>query len=44
VTYSTAGASPGTARIQIAPSANDGTLIGNRSLVGGVHVITVISP
>ncbi len=44
VTYSTAGASVGQVRIQLAPAANDGTLIGNRSLIGGVHLISVTSP
>jgi hypothetical protein len=44
VTYSTAGASLGTARIQIAPATTGGTLIGTRSLVDGVHQIQVTSP
>ncbi len=41
VTYSTAAASLGTARIQIAPATTDGTLIGTRSLLGGVHPLQV---
>ena len=40
VTYSTP-ATTGTARIQIAPATNEGVLIGNRSLLGGVHVLPV---
>jgi hypothetical protein len=44
VTYSTAGASLGTARIQIAPATAGGTLLGTRSLIGGVHPIQVTSP
>ena len=44
VTYSTAGASLGTARVQIAPATTGGTLIGTRSLLDGVHPIQVTSP
>jgi hypothetical protein len=44
LTYSTAGASLGAARIQLAPAAVDGAILGNRSLVGGVQVISVTSP
>jgi hypothetical protein len=41
VTYSTAGASTGTARVQIAPARPDNTLIGDRALSGGVWAITI---
>ena len=41
VTYSTAGASSGTAEIQVAPAGRDGAIIGFYSLVGGVWNITV---
>lgn len=41
VTYSTSGASLGVARIQMAPAASDGTLIGTKSLLGGVHKVTL---
>ena len=38
VTYSTP-ATTGTARIQMAPATHDGTLIGDRILLGGVHLL-----
>lgn len=41
VTYSTAGASVGTARVQILPAKPDGTLINNTVLNGGVWGITI---
>jgi hypothetical protein len=41
VTYSTAGASGGIARVQVIPARIDGTLIGSRVLNGGVWAITV---
>jgi hypothetical protein len=41
LTYSTSGASLGTARVQLAPASNDGALLGNRSLLGGVHQIQI---
>jgi len=41
VTYSTAGASGGTANVQILPAKPDGTVIGNTTLVGGVWPITI---
>ena len=41
VTYSTAGAAMGDARIQIAPARPDGTLIGSQSLIGGVHEVSI---
>jgi hypothetical protein len=41
VTYSTAGASVGTASVQILPATPNGTLNGNTSLNGGVWAINV---
>ncbi len=41
VTYSTAGASVGTARVQILPAKPGGSINGNTSLVGGVWPINV---
>jgi hypothetical protein len=41
VTYSPAGAFAGTARVQLAAGRPDGTIIGNRSLAGGVWAIAV---
>ncbi len=41
VTYSTAGASVGTANVQILPAKPDGTVINNSVLNGGVWAITI---
>ncbi len=41
MTYSAAGASVGTARVQIIPAKSDGTGIGSTSLNGGVWAITI---
>jgi hypothetical protein len=41
VTYSTAGASTGTATVQILPAKPDGTVINNVTLNGGVWPITI---
>src|SRR5712664_4221368 len=41
VTYSTAGASVGTANVQILPAKADGTVINNSVLNGGVWAITI---
>jgi len=41
VTYSTASASVGTARVQILPAKPDGTVINNAVLNGGVWAITI---
>ena len=41
VTYSTPDTATGTARIQLAPATHDGMLLGDRSLLGGVHVLSV---
>ena len=41
VAYSTAGASAGTARVQILPAKPDGTVINNTILNGGVWAITI---
>lgn len=41
VTYSTAGASVGTVKVQALPAKADGTAIGGTTLVGGVWVINV---
>jgi hypothetical protein len=41
ITYSPAGASSGTATIQVAPAQPNGTKIGNASLFGGTWAITV---
>jgi hypothetical protein len=42
LTYSPAGAATGnTVRVQLAPASADGRIINNRSLVGGVWVITL---
>jgi hypothetical protein len=40
-TYSTSGASVGTARVQILPAKPDGTINGSASLVGGLWAINV---
>jgi hypothetical protein len=41
VTYSTAGASVGTATVQLAPARPDTSVIANTSLIGGTWAITV---
>ncbi len=41
VTYSTAGASVGTAKVQALPAKSDGTVIGGTTLAGGVWAINV---
>jgi hypothetical protein len=42
LTYSPSGATSGnTVRVQLAPASADGRIINNRSLVGGVWVITL---
>jgi hypothetical protein len=41
VTYSAAGASVGTANVQILPAKPDGTVNGNTCLNGGVWAITI---
>jgi len=40
LTYSTAGASVGTATVQLLPAQSDGTGIGSYSLIGGVWAIS----
>jgi hypothetical protein len=41
VTYSTVGASLGTATVQAVPAKNDGTTIGSNALLGGTWPITI---
>ena len=41
VTYSSAGAALGDARVQMAPARPDGTPIGNQSLTGGVWTVVI---
>ncbi len=41
VTYSTAGAGVGTARVQLVPAKTDGTVLGSTTLMGGVWAINV---